>query len=134
MVYMKGCVIWLAIIFAESVHGTLRGLFLAPRVGDFRARQIAVFTGALIIFAIAFFSVRWMRATRSRELAAVGLIWTVLTVAFEIALGRFVLDVPWERILSDYNLCRGGLLPLGLLFMAAAPLIAGRLRGITGKK
>jgi hypothetical protein len=58
----------------------------------------------------------------------------VLTVAFEIALGRFVLDVPWERILSDYNLCRGGLLPLGLLFMAAAPLIAGRLRGITGKK
>jgi len=78
--------------------------------------------------------VRWMRATRSRELAAVGLIWTVLTVAFEIALGRFVLDVPWERILSDYNLCRGGLLPLVLLFMAAAPLIAGRLRGITGKK
>jgi len=26
------------------------------------------------------------------------------------------------------------LLPLVLLFMAAAPLIAGRLRGITGKK
>jgi hypothetical protein len=54
-------------------------------------------------------------------------VWVVLTVGFEITLGR-ALGYSWERIASDYNITEGGLLPLGLVIMTLAPLIAARLR------
>jgi len=36
----------------------------------------------------------------------------------------------WSRIASDYDVLRGGLLPIGLLVLTAAPLIAAKLRGV----
>jgi hypothetical protein len=36
----------------------------------------------------------------------------------------------WSRIASDYNLLRGGLLPIGLLVLTAAPLIAAKIRHV----
>jgi hypothetical protein len=46
MYLLKAFAVWLLIVVGESVNGTLRMLLLAPRVGDFRARQFGVFTGA----------------------------------------------------------------------------------------
>jgi hypothetical protein len=58
----------------------------------------------------------------------VGLLWLVLTVGFEILLGR-LLNLSWARIFSDYDLRNGGLMPIGLLFLIFAPLIAAKLKG-----
>ena len=60
---------------------------------------------------------------------AVGIVWLVLTLAFEIAFGRYVVHAPWSRIASDYDLLRGGLLPIGLV-LSMAPLIAARVRHV----
>jgi hypothetical protein len=48
----RALAVWLLIISAEVVHGTLRTLFLAPLIGDFHARQVSVFTGSAIILTI----------------------------------------------------------------------------------
>lgn len=130
MLYFRGFLVWILIISAEVVHGILRGLFLAPAVGDFRARQIAVFTGIIIIFAIAFYTVRWLRASRASQLLIVGFIWLGFTLAFEILIGRFAAGYSWDRIFSDYNMPEGGLLPIGFLAMTLMPLAAGKLRKI----
>ena len=130
MAYFRGFIVWLIIISAEVVHGILRGLFLAPAVGDFRARQIAVFTGIIIIFTIAYYTVRWINSSRTSQLFIIGLIWLVLTLAFEILLGRFAAGFSWERIFSDYNMAKGGLLPIGLLAMTFMPLAAAKIRKI----
>ena len=130
MIYLRGFIIWLIIISAEVVHGILRGLFLAPVAGDFRARQIAVFTGIIIIFIIAYFTVRWIRASRSLQLLIVGFIWLFFTLAFEILFGRFIAGYSWDRIFSDYNIPEGGLLPIGLFTMTLMPLAAGKIRKI----
>ena len=126
-VFWRGFAVWLMIIFAEFLHGTARIMLLEPLIGDFRARQAAVFTGMLIILAISYFFVGWIRAAGSFQLLLVGLLWLVLTVAFEISLGR-LMNLSWERILSDYDLSNGGLMPIGLLFLALAPLIGAGLR------
>jgi hypothetical protein len=129
MFLIKALAIWLVIIFVESIHGVLRSIFLAPLVGDFQARQISVFIGSLLILTIAFFSIRWIRATTVASLIIVGLLWLVLTLLFELSLGRFVLALSWERIASDYDILHGGLLPIGLIFLTLSPLIAAGLRG-----
>jgi hypothetical protein len=54
----------------------------------------------------------------------------VLMLGFEMVFGRYVVHAPWSRIASDYNLLQGGLLPIGFLVLAAAPLIAAKVRHV----
>jgi hypothetical protein len=131
MFTLRSLAIWLLIISAEFVHGILRTLFLEPLIGDFQARQISVFVGSLIILTIAYFSVQWIRAKNIQSLIVVGLIWLILTLMYEISLGRFVFGFSWKKILSDYDISKGGLLPFGLIILTLSPLIAYKLRGMT---
>jgi hypothetical protein len=125
----RALILWIVIIAAETLHGIARMMFLAPAVGDLPARQIGVATGSVIVLAIAYLGSRWLGCRSVGATFAVGGLWVALTVAFEIVLGRFVLGLPWDRLLSDFDLARGGLLPLGLAAMAAAPWLAARMRG-----
>ena len=122
--------VWLLLITAEVVHGIVRTLVLTPVVGDFRARQLGVFTGSLLILLITALTIRWIRAGRPRTLLMIGGAWVVLTVAFEISLGR-MMGYSWQRLVSDYDVLEGGLLPIGFVIMATSPLIAARLRGMS---
>lgn len=120
---------WLVIVATESVHGTLRQLFLAPLTGDLHARQLSVFTGSALVFVIALLLVRWIGATRRQTLLWIGVLWLVLTLAFEVSLGR-LLGMDWQRILADYDVTRGGLMPIGMGVLLFAPLAAARLRRV----
>ena len=127
---LRGIAIWCCIIAVEVVHGMARTMFLAPVVGDFRARQVAVFTGSVLIVAVAASFIRWIDPARVRDAVGVGIVWLILTLAFELAFGRYVVHASWSRIASDYDLLRGGLLPIGLFVLTAAPLIAAKLRRV----
>lgn len=123
----RALAVWVLIAVTESVHGTLRQLFLSPLIGDLRARQISVFTGSALIFLIGFLFIRWIGAARTRTLLKVGLLWLVLTLIFEVSLGR-VLGVDWRRILADYDLRHGGLMVIGMVVLLFTPLVAARLK------
>jgi hypothetical protein len=123
---LRTLLVWLAIIALETLHGIARVALLQPLVGDFRARQLAVFTGSALIFGVAWFGVRWIRPTSAAQALGIGATWVGLTIGFELALGRLVMKLPWERLAEDYDLTRGGLLGLGLIVMLLAPWFAAR--------
>jgi hypothetical protein len=126
-VFARGFFVWLLIILAETIHGTARTLLLAPLIGDFRARQVSVFTGAVMIVLITFVFVRWLKGSSVFEFILIGMMWVILTVGFEILLGRFVLDISWDRIASDYDLFQGGLMLLGLIVMLFVPVTMAKI-------
>jgi hypothetical protein len=126
---LRDFAVWLVLIAVETVHGILRTMLLVPLVGDLPARQIGVPIGSFLIFAVACLCIRWIAATTKLRLLGVGLLRAVLTVLFEIGLGRLVLDLPWDWITEDDDLTRGGFLGLGLLFVAVSPLLAARISG-----
>lgn len=128
MKWRRALITWLLIVVAESVHGTLRQLFIAPALGDLLARQIGVLTGSAIIFVIALIFVRWIGARSFGEQFRVGLLWVVLILIFEFSLGA-ILGYTRERMLSDYNIAEGGFMLFGLLFMLFAPALAAKIRG-----
>jgi hypothetical protein len=130
LIWRRAILAWMLIMVAETVHGVLRTLYIAPRIGDLRARQWGVLLGCLIIFAIAWGSARWIGAVTRSQQMAVGLSWAFLTVLFEFALGR-ALHYSWHRILSDYDLTRGGFMGAGLLFMVLAPALVAHSRSRT---
>jgi hypothetical protein len=128
----RAVAVWLLLMAAEVIHGIARTLWLTPLVGDVRARQIAVFSGSLLILLITSLTIRWLRVRTLRALMSIGVLWVVLTLAFEFGLGRLVLGYSWDRLASDYNVCERGLLPIGLLVMAMSPWLATRIRSVAG--
>ena len=131
----KSLVVWLILIAAEILHGIARGIFLVPHVGQFRSNQIGVFTGSLIILAVALVFVRWIGATRSSQLLGIGVLWLVLTLAFEFLFGHFVAGASWERLASDYNVPEGGLASVrhGHPALVAVDCWEGAGSGLTGR-
>lgn len=124
---MRAFAVWIVLICTEFLHGIARVILLQQFAGDLRARQIAVFTGILIILAIAYFCIEWIHAASNFQLFFVGCLWFLLTFPFEILLGR-LLNLSWDRIFSDYDILQGGLMPIGLLFLTLSPLMAAKLK------
>jgi hypothetical protein len=118
---------WLALIAVEFVHGILRTLYLAPILGDFRARQIGVFIGSALILLMAYLLVGWLRAPDTRALLQIGALWVALTLSFEFLFGHFAFGRSWASLAEDYDLRQGGLLSFGMIVLGLAPWIASRI-------
>lgn len=128
MTYLKALAVWLLLMLTETLHGAARIFLLVPLLGDFRARQVSVFTGAAIIFALAALLVKWINPKTAGHCLLIGACWVILTICFEVGLGLLVFDMSPARITEDYNLLKGGLMPIGLLFMYFTPLLAAKWR------
>jgi hypothetical protein len=128
MIFLRSIAIWLIFIIIESLNGTIRTLWLVPIVGDLWAHQISFVTGSLLILTISTIFVRWLNATSLAQLMSVGILWMLLTVVFEVSLGRWAFGYSWIQIAADYNLLQGRLMSLGLVLLVLAPLIATKIR------
>lgn len=130
MVWLRAIALWLAIILAESLHGMLRARFLVPELGEIPARQVGVAAGSVIVLVIAWLGIRWLGARTTAARFAVGALWVVLTLAFELGLGM-ALGYSRSRMLADYQIAQGGMMTFGLVFMLFAPALAARARGLS---
>ena len=128
MIFLKAIFVWVMFIVAESLNGTIREFWLVPSLGAVRAHQIAFVTGAILMLMIATLFICWLHASHLLQLLSIGVLWLLLTVAFEIGLGRFILGYSWERIAADYNVLQGGLMPFGLVLVTLSPWIATKIR------
>ncbi|HPF15883.1 MAG: hypothetical protein H6830_07420 [Planctomycetes bacterium] len=122
--------IWVALILAEVLHGMARAAWLVPHVGLHRSNQIGVFSGSAIVLGVAYLGVPWVAARGNRRWLRVGLLWLVLTLAFEAGFGHFVMGQTWQRLAADYDPAQGGMLGLGMLVLALAPWWVARVRGL----
>jgi len=125
--WMRASLVWMLMMLAETGHGVVREVFIAPVIGGLRARQLGVLIGCALIFVIAWLTARWMGASSSRQQFRVGAYWVILTLIFELSLGR-ALGMSWSHILADYNPLRGGYMLFGLAFMFLTPWITRKLR------
>ena len=130
--WRRAVAVWLLVMAVEFVHGTLRWFFLRPRVGDFRSGQIGVITGSLLFLLIVYLCEPRMKLQSAGDGLSVGALWLVLTLAFEWSLGHYIAGRSWENMAAEYNLWRGGLMPIGLAVFALSPWIAYRWRNSSG--
>lgn len=130
MMIFEAVVFWIGIALLEMSHGILRAKFLAPRVGDFRSRQLGVATGSLLILAYAWFVFPYISFHGPSDALLVGGVWLVCMLLFEFIVGRWVFHFPWKWLLNDFNFFQGRLLALGMIVLAAAPWLCGRFRGV----
>jgi hypothetical protein len=125
--WLRATLVWMLIMLAETGHGVVREVFIAPAIGGLRARQLGVLVGCIIVFVIALLLARWMKAGSRRDQFRVGAYWVALTLVFEFALGH-AMGLSWTRLFSDYNPAHGGFMLLGLVFLFLTPWLTRKLR------
>jgi|GEM_PF-5379161 len=59
----------------------------------------------------------------TRQALLIGIIWLALTVAFEFVFGRLVMRRPWSQLLSDYNVFKGRMWAVFLIWLTLAPYV-----------
>ncbi len=124
----RGISVLLIIIVAESINGTVRQLVIAPMISDLPARRVSFAVAIVLITAITFLFIKWIRASGYAELLALGGVWVLLMLGFEFGVGHFVFAMPLDLIASDYDPRRGGLMTFGMLYLSIVPSIAFRIR------
>lgn len=120
----RALLIWLLIAGLEILQGILRVRLLNRPLGDHRARQVGVLIGSMVVLGIAWWFGPWIGATGTTQLVIVGSIWVVLMLALDLVFGRLVFRFSWRRIGRDFDVCRGGLLGIGMFVVLIAPLLA----------
>jgi hypothetical protein len=121
---VRAFAIWLTLVVVESIHGVPRRLLLEPQLGDLRARQVSVLTGSVLITLVFWCTLKWLRPQPERRWWELGLLCVAPTLAFEIGLGRAT-GMSWDRIASDFDPRRGGLLGFGMLVVARGAATPG---------
>jgi len=58
----------------------------------------------------------------------IGLLWLVMTVAFEFGFGHYVAGHSWNRLLADYNIFNGRVWSLFLVWVTILPYVIFQLR------
>jgi hypothetical protein len=130
MFLLRGIVVWVVFIFAESLNGAVRIFWLMPTLGEVWAERISFVIGSVLILTIATLLVHWMQIPQRSQQFSIGILWLLLTLGFEIALGRFAFGYSWSQIAADYDLRQGGLMPIGLAWLIFAPFIAEKLQKV----
>lgn len=128
--FAKAFAAWLVLLVAMTANGFFRGLVLQPYLGEHHARQVSSILGACVVVTLAGVFVRRLPDPASAPLVRTGILWGVLTVAFEFGFGHYVAGLGWDALRADYDVRGGRLWPMVLLATVAAPWFWGiALRG-----
>jgi hypothetical protein len=122
---------WLALLVIAVANGALRQFTFGKHMSELRAHQLSTFIGAVLIGVLIWLLVRKWPPSSGRQALLVGLMWLVLTVAFEFFMGLVLAGRPLSQVLHDYNLFAGRVWVLFLVWLAAAPWVFYRLRDAT---
>jgi hypothetical protein len=127
-VILRYSFVWIPMVFIAILNGMLREFAFARRLSELRAHQLSCVTGVLLFFGYTWvISLKWP-VESTRQALAVGIVWLLLTVAFEFVFGHYVVQHPWERLFQDYNIFAGRLWILVLLAVAFLPVIVFKIR------
>ena len=129
MLTVKAFALWLAVLGCAVFNGILREAILIPALGKTAGLLLSGLLLSALILVVTYIALPWLRPFRLQQLVGIGLVWVTLTLLFELAFG-LVQGKAWPTLLEAYMFKDGNVWPLVLLTTAAAPYIAGRLRGV----
>ncbi len=118
----------IALAATEALHGIVRSAWLAPRVGKQRAIKLSAVSGTALAFAVCYAMVPGIGAQGIRQHIVLGVFLAAFMASFDIAIGKAVMRLKWQRIWKDFNPAGGNYLSLGLSALAFIPAAVWWLR------
>ena|SRR5664279_2210370 len=111
-------------------NGALRQATFAKVMPELRAHQLSTLIGAVLMGLFIWFVVRRWPPASGRQALLIGLVWLLLTVAFECFMGLALAHRPLSQVVQDYNVFSGRVWVLFLIWLALAPWVFFRIRAV----
>ena len=119
---------WLGMAILAILNGVTRQKLYGQHMHELSAHQLSTLIG-LILFSLYIWILTGVyRIESSNQALVIGGMWLIMTILFEFVFGHYVVGHPWGRLFHDYNLVKGRIWLLVLIWTAIAPYIFYRIR------
>ena len=118
---------WLVLLLVAIGNGMLREASYGRALPGRTAHQLSTLTGMVFTGLCAWLLLQVWPLQTARQACQVGLLWLLLTIAFEFLFGHYIAGHSWRELLHDYNLAQGRIWPVFLLWIAVLPYLCYRL-------
>lgn len=118
---------WFPMVVIAIINGGIREKVYRQHVGELRAHQISSLTGVILFGIYIYGVIRIWTPDSSMQAIEIGLYWFLMTIVFEFGFGHFVMHHSWPKLFADYNLRRGRVWILVLLWVLFAPALFYRI-------
>ena len=126
MTLTKYVFVWFLLALIAIANGIIRETTYGRAVPELSAHQISTLTAILASGACVWFVSRFWHIESTSQALAIGLLWLLMTVVFEFGFGHYVAGHPWQKLLADYNVLRGRVWLLFLLWLTVLPYVTYR--------
>jgi hypothetical protein len=127
---VRAIAIWCVLLVIASMNGMLREAVLIPRTGDLVGRIISTLLLSAFVFILTWLSIGWIGPRTSGAAWLVGVMWLLLTLAFEFVAGHYLFHNAWSSLLADYNVLSGRIWVLVLIVTLVSPRFCASARGL----
>jgi hypothetical protein len=115
-------------VILAILNGAIREKAYGQFMRELSAHQLSSFTG-LVLFGVYIWVLTGLfRIESSRQALLIGGMWLIMTVVFEFIFGHFVMGHPLNKLFNDYNILKGRVWSLVLIWTAVAPYLFYRIR------
>ncbi len=118
---------WFPMLLLAIINGTARDLWYKKYIGELAGHQLSTITLMILFGIYIYIIITKYPPVSGGQALLIGLLWLVLTLAFEFGFGRYR-GKAWSVLLEDYNILRGRLWVLILVWISIAPYIFYRAR------
>jgi hypothetical protein len=122
--------LWVLLAFIAVINGVVRDRLVALQIGERLALPLSGVLLSLFIFIVSLIFLPFLNISSPYGFWQMGIIWVLLTLAFEFLLGHYVMGKPWEKIIEVFYIHKGNLYLLALVATALSPYLAAKIRGI----
>ena len=122
--------VWCLLLVLAVLNGGVRDTWLTPRLGDPAGRALSTLMLCGLILLATWLTIAWIRPGSTAAALGVGVLWVLLTLAFEFGVGHYGFRKPWPELFADYDLRRGRIWIAVLVVTLLAPIVTARLRGL----
>lgn len=114
---------WIPMVLIAIANGMIREATYGKQLSDLRAHQFSTLTGVFLFGVYIWGLTHVLSITSTGQAVAIGLIWLAMTITFEFLFGHYVAKHSWNTLLADYNVLKGRLWAVVLIWVAIAPLV-----------
>lgn len=127
---LKAVGLWMLLVVVAIANAAIRELLLTPAIGSGPALPASGLLLSLLIFLFALLAAPLFGARETPTYILVGVVWLVLTLAFETLFGHYAMGKSWAEIRRVLDPRTGDLFLVALSSALVSPWLAARLRGL----
>lgn len=126
-IVIKSALYWLPMVAIAFVNAILREVFILQYFSVCKAHQLSTLTLTILCLAYTWVVLPRLNFLNIKAALYTGLVWVVLTIIFEFALGR-ITHKSWEYLFQNYYLLKGRVWILFLICLSISPCLLYKLR------